>query len=301
MSRSIAGIYDLWHYWPKDASYVMCMMAVCIIVHSWAVAIVSVVGLLERLCRLCLLCVLWCGAISGDIAATGACVVWSVGLHGNTMTVCRAFSMLVTVGLEADFVGADVRTIIVLASVVSPLFPPKRCVCVTQQRRGGRRKNIGAELMSEWRAYIAKYGRAPRENSKFSNGPGCRLARRMRKGKAAAIFSDTKLAEVTASAELPTAKRGPRAQHGSRRSIVLRPTGADLILALRGYIAKHKRAPVFTSDHTSGRYLVLQIVRAKALSQVTDAQLEELVGTVNHMGVKMPTWLRRLASQISGR
>ena len=88
----------------------MCMMAVCIIVHSWAAAIVSVVGLLERLCRLCLLCVLWCGAISGDIAATGACVVWSVGLHGSTMTVCRAFSMLVTVGLDAGFVGADVRT-----------------------------------------------------------------------------------------------------------------------------------------------------------------------------------------------
>ena len=212
--------------------------------------------------------------------------------------------MLVTVGLEADLVGADVRTIIVLASMVSPLFPPKRCVCVTQQRRGGRRKNIGAELMSEWRAFIAKYGRAPRENSKFSNSVGCILARRIRKGKAASIFSETELAElaeVTASAELPTVKRGPRAQHGSRRSIVLRPTGAELILAVRGYIAKHKCATVFTSDNTSGRYLVLQIVRAKALSQVSDAQVEELVGTVNHMGVQMPTWLRRLANQISGR
>ena len=57
---------------------------------------------------------------------------------------------------------------------------------------------IHADLMSEWRAYIAEHNSPPRENANFPNSRGYKLAVKMRQAKAAGKLTEEELAEVAA-------------------------------------------------------------------------------------------------------
>ena len=61
--------------------------------------------LVKSMLRTCLWCVLLRGCALGDVAATGACILWMLALHGSTAASCRAFSMLVMLGLDERVVS----------------------------------------------------------------------------------------------------------------------------------------------------------------------------------------------------
>ena len=172
----------------------------------------------EVICRGCLWCLLFGCSASGDIAATGACAVWLAGLHGGTKTLCCVFTMLVALGLDGSLVSREVRIAAAAASMVGPLFPPKCNGSAKKQRVGGRAETTGAELMSEWREYIARHLWLPRENAKLSNSSGYKLAVRIRKGKASGIFTDAELTELAVAAYAHNWRKIPRGRGGRRRS-----------------------------------------------------------------------------------
>ena len=135
--------------------------------------------LMESMLRTCLWCVLLHGFAQGDVAATGACILWMLGLHGNTAAACRAFSMLVMLGLDARSFPPEGKVLLCAAVAVAPLFPPS--------------KKTPTDYMRETRDFRALHKCDPVENP---GTPGYALAMRIRKARAKGIFNVAELAEL---------------------------------------------------------------------------------------------------------
>ena len=82
--------------------------------------------LLESILRTCLWCVLLHGCALGDVAATGTCILGMLAQHGSTAASCRAFSMLVMLGLDARSFSLEGKVLLCAVVAVAPLFPPKK-------------------------------------------------------------------------------------------------------------------------------------------------------------------------------
>ena len=91
------------------------------------------------------------------------------------------------------------------AGMLSRFLPVQRNGSPNILRRGGKipwnrgkSKTTGADLMSEWRAYVAEHNCPPRENAHFPYSAGYRLAVKIRQAKAAGKLTEEELAEVAA-------------------------------------------------------------------------------------------------------
>ena len=99
--------------------------------------------------RTCLWCVLLRGCALDDVAATGTCILWMLALHGSTAASCRAFSMLVMLGLDERSFSLEGKLLLCAAVAMAPLFPPRRA---------------SADYMREVRDDRAQHGSMPVEN-----------------------------------------------------------------------------------------------------------------------------------------
>ena len=126
--------------------------------------------LVESMLRTCLWCVLLRGCALGDVAATGTCILWMLALHGSTVASCRAFSMLVMLGLDERSFSLEGKVILCAVVAMAPLFPPREA---------------SADYMLEVRDYKAQHGSAPVENRESA---GYTLATRIWKARAKGVF-----------------------------------------------------------------------------------------------------------------
>ena len=165
--------------------------------------------LMESMLRTCLWCVLLHGFAQGDVAATGACILWMLGLHGNTAAACRAFSMLVMLGLDARSFPPEGKVLLCAAVAVAPLFPPP--------------KKTPADYMRETRDFRALHKCDPVENP---GTPGYALAMRIRKARAKGIFNAAELAELDSKIPAPAAKQNERAGAVAAVAKVAQPRSA---------------------------------------------------------------------------
>ena len=67
--------------------------------------------LMVSMLRICLWYIILRRYSLGDVAATGTCVLWMLGLHGSTAASCRSFSMLVMMGLILAITAATILVI----------------------------------------------------------------------------------------------------------------------------------------------------------------------------------------------
>ena len=130
--------------------------------------------LVESMLRTCFWCVLMRGCALGDVAATGTCILWMLTLHGSTLASCRAFSMLVMLGLDARSFSLEGKVLLCAVVAVAPLFPPKIAA---------------ADYMREWRLYRAQPGpdsrqRWLRTGSSYPESAGSRRVQCPRLGRA---------------------------------------------------------------------------------------------------------------------
>ena len=127
------------------------------------------------------------GCALGDVAATGTCILWMLALHGSTAASCRAFSMLVMLGLDARSFSLEGKVLLCAVAAVAPLFPPKKA---------------SADYMREWRDYRAQHGSVPVESP---NSAGYALAIRIRKARDRCVFNAAELAELDSPIPAPAA------------------------------------------------------------------------------------------------
>ena len=157
--------------------------------------------LVESMFRTCLWCVLLRGCALGDVAATGTCILWMLGLHGSTAASCRAFSLLVMLGLDARSFSLEGKVLLCAVVAVAPIFPPK---------------TTSADYMREWRDYRAQHGSVPVETP---NSAGYALAIRIRKARDRHVFDAAELAELDSPIPGPAAaqSKSPGAVAASAR------------------------------------------------------------------------------------
>ena len=118
--------------------------------------------LMVSMLRICLWYIILRGYSLGDVAATGTCILSMFAVHGSSAASCRAFSMLVMLGLDEWSLSLQGKVLSCAVVAVAPLFPP--------------RKDFH-KFMEEVRDYVAQHGAMPRENPKDA---GYLLARRIR-------------------------------------------------------------------------------------------------------------------------
>ena len=118
--------------------------------------------LMVSMLRICLWYIILRGYSLGDVAATGACILSMFAVHGSSGASCRAFSMLVMLGLDEWSLSLQGKVLSCVVVAVAPLFPP--------------RKDFH-KFMEEVRDYVAQHGAMPRENP---SDAGYGLAKRMR-------------------------------------------------------------------------------------------------------------------------
>ena len=128
-------------------------------------------ALVESMLRTCLWFVLLRGCALGDVAATGTCILRMLALHGSTAASCRAFSMLVMLGLDARSFSLEGKVLLCAVVAVAPFFPPKK---------------KSTDYMREWREYRAQHGSVPVENP---NSAGYLLAINIRKARERGVFN----------------------------------------------------------------------------------------------------------------
>ena len=89
------------------------------------------------------------GFAQADVAAAGACILRMFAIHGSTAASCRAFSMLVVLGLDARSFSLEGKVLLCAVLAVAPLFPPKK---------------TAADYVREWRVYRSQHGSSPVES-----------------------------------------------------------------------------------------------------------------------------------------
>ena len=143
--------------------------------------------LVESMLRTCFWCVLMRGCALGDVAATGTCILRMLALHGSTAASCRAFSMLVMLGLDERSFSLEGKVLLCAAVAMAPLFPPRRA---------------SADYMREVREFRAQHGSEPVETP---DSAGYALATRIRKARAKGVFNAAELAELDSEIPAPAA------------------------------------------------------------------------------------------------
>ena len=143
--------------------------------------------LVESMLRTCFWCVLMRGCALGDVAATGTCILRMLALHGSTAASCRAFSMLVMLGLDERSFSLEGKVLLCAAVAMAPLFPPRRAA---------------ADYMREVREFRAQHGSEPVETP---DSAGYALATRIRKARAKGVFNAAELAELDSEIPAPAA------------------------------------------------------------------------------------------------
>ena len=137
---------------------------------------------------------LWCvilrGCALGDVAATGTSILWMLALHGSTVASCRAFSMLVMLGLDERSFSLEGKVLLCAAVAMAPLFPPRKA---------------SADYMREVREFRAQHGSDPVETP---GSAGYALATCIRKARAKRIFNAAELAEL--DSEIPAPAAAPK-------------------------------------------------------------------------------------------
>ena len=164
--------------------------------------------LVESMLRTCLWCVLLRGSALGDVAATGTCILRMLALHGSTAASCRAFSMLVMMGLDGSSFSLEGKVLLCAVVAVAPLFPPTKA---------------SAGYMREWRAFRAQHGSVPVENS---DSVGHALATRIRKARAKGVFNAAELAELDSKILAPAASQKQPAGAVAAAARVAQPRSA---------------------------------------------------------------------------
>ena len=164
--------------------------------------------LLESILRTCLWCVLLHGCALGDVAATGTCILGMLAQHGSTAASCRAFSMLVMLGLDARSFSLEGKVLLCAVVAVAPLFPPKIAA---------------ADYMREWRLYRAQHGSDPVESP---GSAGYELALRIRKARDRGVFNTAELAELDSPIPAPAAAQAKSAGAVAAAAMVSQPRSA---------------------------------------------------------------------------
>ena len=102
--------------------------------------------LVESMLRTCLWCVLLHGCALGDVAAAGTCILGMLAQHCSTAASCRAFSMLVVLGLDARSFSLEGKVLLCAVVAVAPLFPPKKTPLTTCASGGSTGRSTGPFL-----------------------------------------------------------------------------------------------------------------------------------------------------------
>ena len=153
--------------------------------------------LVESMLRTCLWCVLVRGCALNDVAATGTCILWMLGLHGGTAASCRAFSLLVMLGLDARSFSLEGKVLLCAVVAVAPIFPPPK---------------TSTDYMREWRDYRAQHGSVSVETP---DSAGYALALRIRKARDRGVFDAVELAELDSPIPAPAAAQAGEKKKGS--------------------------------------------------------------------------------------
>ena len=206
--------------------------------------------LMESMLRMCLWYILLRGYSLGDVAATGTCILSMFAVHGSSAASCRAFSMLVMLGLDEWSLSLQGKVLSCAVVGVAPLFPP--------------RKDFH-KFMEEVRDYVAQHGAMPRENPKDA---GYLLARRIRMQLQRDTFTAQEKAQLHcvlnggSTLKLPdfnlSSATGQEAA-GSRRR-----TFDEYMDEVREYIAQHgsmPRANTSGAGHTLAKRIKMQLER----------------------------------------
>jgi uncharacterized membrane protein len=164
--------------------------------------------LVESMLRTCLWCVLLRGCALGDVAATGTCILWMLALHGSTAASCRAFSMLVMLGLDERSFSLEGKVLLCAVVAVAPLFPPRKAP---------------ADYMRQVRDFKAQHGFSPSETR---GGAGVALARCIRKARAQGVFNAAELAELDSEIPAPAAAQKKPAGAVAAAARVAQPRSA---------------------------------------------------------------------------
>ena len=116
--------------------------------------------------RTCLCCFLARGCALNYVAATGTCILWMLGLHGGAAASCRAFSLLVMLGLDARSFSLEGKVLVCAVVAVAPIFPPPKNPLLTSCASGettGRStgpclSKLQTALATRWHYVSAKRG-----------------------------------------------------------------------------------------------------------------------------------------------